>query len=102
MREGGLVKRWVRFTRFVGGAAGAAMLATVIVVLPLPQGDIANAASPAREVARASGVVTATTTTPPLPPSTVTLTIDRSVIEAGQSATLTATVDQNLANTASV
>jgi RHS repeat-associated protein len=38
---------------------------------------------------------------PLLPPSTVSLTIDKSVISAGQSATLTATVDQPLQDTSS-
>jgi hypothetical protein len=59
-------------------------------------------AAPAGVTETADSVVgVASATSDSLPPTTVTLTTDRTVISAGQSATLTATVNQPLQNSSS-
>lgn len=88
------------------GARGARVMAGLTVGAVLASG---LAAPPATAFGGALPDVVATTPTAAatvsneaLPPSTVTLSVDRPVIEAGQVATLTASVDQPLQATGSV
>ena len=81
-----------RVPRAIAALTALAVILAVILAAP-PGAPIGGTSAQAATIAAAA---------PPPPPSTVTLAIDRSVISAGESATLTATVDQPLEASASV